>query len=36
MPTTEAAMNAYLNWEIGLVAQIARDGDARFRYLGRV
>jgi rhodanese-related sulfurtransferase/predicted metal-dependent enzyme (double-stranded beta helix superfamily) len=32
----EAAMNAYLNWEIGLVAQIARDGDARFRYLGRV
>jgi len=31
----EAAMNAYLSWEIGLVAQIARDGDARFRYLGR-
>jgi len=30
----EAAMNAYLRWEIGLVAQIARDGDARFRYLG--
>src|SRR6266849_5562484 len=27
----EAAMNAYLRWEIGLVAQIARDGDARFR-----
>ena len=31
----EAAMNAYLSWERGLMEQIARDGDARFRYLGR-
>ena len=31
----EAAMNAYLTWEIGLVEQIKRDGDARFRYVGR-
>ena len=30
----EAAMNAYLSWEVGLVEQIARDGDARFRTLG--
>lgn len=30
----EAAMNAYLTWEVGLVAQIERDGDARFRHLG--
>lgn len=27
----EAAMRAYLNWETALVAQIERDGDARFR-----
>jgi rhodanese-related sulfurtransferase len=26
----ERAMQAYLDWEIGLSAQIARDGDARF------
>ncbi|HEX7969095.1 MAG TPA: rhodanese-like domain-containing protein [Stellaceae bacterium] len=31
----EAAMNAYLTWEIGLVEQVKRDGDARFRYVGR-
>ena len=30
----EAAMQAYLAWEVGLVAQIERDGDARFRHLG--
>jgi rhodanese-related sulfurtransferase/predicted metal-dependent enzyme (double-stranded beta helix superfamily) len=30
----EAAMNAYLTWEVALVEQIARDGDARFRTLG--
>jgi rhodanese-related sulfurtransferase len=30
----EAAMNAYLSWEVALVEQIARDGDARFRTLG--
>ncbi len=30
----EAAMNAYLTWEVGLVEQIHRDGDARFRHLG--
>ncbi|MGO8916692.1 MAG: rhodanese-like domain-containing protein [Stellaceae bacterium] len=29
----EAAMNAYLSWEVALVEQIARDGDARFRTL---
>jgi rhodanese-related sulfurtransferase/predicted metal-dependent enzyme (double-stranded beta helix superfamily) len=29
----EAAMNAYLRWEVALVEQIARDGDARFRTL---
>jgi len=29
----EAAMNAYLTWEVALVEQIARDGDARFRAL---
>ena len=27
----QAAMNAYLTWEIDLPAQIARDGDAKFR-----
>ncbi|MEE8396943.1 MAG: rhodanese-like domain-containing protein [bacterium] len=27
----EAAMREYLNWELDLVEQIARDGDARFR-----
>jgi rhodanese-related sulfurtransferase len=30
----EAAMQAYLAWETGLLDQIERDGDARFRYLG--
>jgi 3-mercaptopyruvate sulfurtransferase SseA len=30
----EAAMKAYLTWEVGLIEQIKRDGDARFRYLG--
>jgi rhodanese-related sulfurtransferase len=30
----EAAMQAYLNWEVALVEQIARDGDARFSALG--
>jgi len=29
----EAAMNAYLTWEVGLLDQIARDGDASFRFL---
>jgi rhodanese-related sulfurtransferase len=29
----EGAMRAYLTWEVGLVPQIARDGDARFRVL---
>lgn len=29
----EAAMNAYLSWEVALVEQIARDGDAQFRKL---
>ena len=29
----EAAMNAYLRWEVALVEQIERDGDARFRAL---
>jgi rhodanese-related sulfurtransferase/predicted metal-dependent enzyme (double-stranded beta helix superfamily) len=29
----EAAMKDYLTWEVGLVDQIARDGDARFRVL---
>jgi rhodanese-related sulfurtransferase len=29
----EAAMNAYLSWEVALVEQIARDGDAKFRTL---
>ncbi|HXY98918.1 MAG TPA: rhodanese-like domain-containing protein [Stellaceae bacterium] len=32
----EAAMNAYLRWEVALIEQIARDGDARFRALGRI
>jgi 3-mercaptopyruvate sulfurtransferase SseA len=27
----EAAMKDYLSWEIDLVAQIERDGDAKFR-----
>jgi len=27
----EAAMKDYLNWELDLVAQIERDGDARFK-----
>ena len=26
----EAAMREYLSWEIDLVRQVARDGDARF------
>jgi rhodanese-related sulfurtransferase/predicted metal-dependent enzyme (double-stranded beta helix superfamily) len=29
------AMRAYLTWETGLLAQIARDGDARFRYIAK-
>jgi rhodanese-related sulfurtransferase/predicted metal-dependent enzyme (double-stranded beta helix superfamily) len=29
------AMRAYLAWETGLLAQIARDGDARFRYIAK-
>ena len=29
----EAAMQAYLSWEVALVEQIERDGDARFRAL---
>ena len=29
-------MRAYLTWEVGLVPQIHRDGDARFRVLARV
>jgi rhodanese-related sulfurtransferase len=28
---TEAAMNAYLSWEVDLLAQIARDGTCRFQ-----
>jgi hypothetical protein len=31
----EAAMKDYLSWEIDLVAQIERDGDARFRIAPR-
>jgi rhodanese-related sulfurtransferase/predicted metal-dependent enzyme (double-stranded beta helix superfamily) len=31
----EAAMNAYLSWEVALVEQIARDGDAGFRTLSK-
>jgi rhodanese-related sulfurtransferase len=31
----EAAMQAYLTWEVGLLEQIKRDGDARFRYIER-
>ncbi len=31
----EASMRAYLSWEVALVEQIARDGDARFRALGQ-
>jgi rhodanese-related sulfurtransferase/predicted metal-dependent enzyme (double-stranded beta helix superfamily) len=30
-----AAMRGYLAWETGLLAQIARDGDACFRYLAK-
>ena len=30
---TEAAMKEYLSWEVDLVRQIERDGDARFRIL---
>jgi hypothetical protein len=26
-------MKAYLTWEVGLVPQIHRDGDARFKVL---
>jgi rhodanese-related sulfurtransferase/predicted metal-dependent enzyme (double-stranded beta helix superfamily) len=29
------AMKAYLTWETGLLAQIARDGDTRFRYIAK-
>jgi len=29
------AIRAYLTWETGLLAQIARDGDARFRYIAK-
>jgi rhodanese-related sulfurtransferase/predicted metal-dependent enzyme (double-stranded beta helix superfamily) len=32
----EGAMRAYLTWEVGLVPQIERDGDARFRVLAPV
>ncbi len=31
----EAAMKAYLSWEVALVEQIARDGDTRFRTLAQ-
>jgi rhodanese-related sulfurtransferase/predicted metal-dependent enzyme (double-stranded beta helix superfamily) len=31
----EAAMRAYLTWEVALPERIARDGDARFRQLGK-
>ncbi|MEE8516829.1 MAG: rhodanese-like domain-containing protein [Alphaproteobacteria bacterium] len=31
----EAAMTAYLDWELGLMEQIARDGTARFRTFPR-
>ncbi|HLI11255.1 MAG TPA: rhodanese-like domain-containing protein [Alphaproteobacteria bacterium] len=31
--SVEAAMRDYLKWEVDLPAQIARDGDARFRVL---
>lgn len=30
----EAHMRNYLTWEVDLVAQIARDGDSRFRVIG--
>ena len=29
----EEAMNQYLTWEVDLVAQVQRDGDARFNVL---
>lgn len=32
----EGAMRAYLTWEVGLVPQIERDGDAHFRILAPV
>lgn len=32
----EAAMKEYLSWEVDLVAQIERDGDARFRHFPEV
>ena len=32
----EGAMRAYLTWEVGLVPQIERDGDARFKVLAPV
>ena len=32
----EGAMRAYLTWEVGLVSQIERDGDARFKVLAPV
>jgi rhodanese-related sulfurtransferase/predicted metal-dependent enzyme (double-stranded beta helix superfamily) len=32
----EDAMKAYLTWEVGLVPQIERDGDARFKVLAPV
>lgn len=31
----EGAMRAYLTWEVGLVPQVERDGDARFRFFPR-
>jgi len=31
--TSAAAMQAYLDWEFGLVAQLERDGTAQFRVL---
>jgi hypothetical protein len=29
----EAAMREYLSWEVDLVRQVEKDGDARFRVL---
>ena len=31
----EAAMRQYLDWEVDLVPQVERDGDARFKVLKR-
>jgi hypothetical protein len=31
----EAAMRQYLDWEVDLVPQVERDGDARFSVLKR-